>query len=130
MAIGYLVMLVAMMYSFELFFCTIVGLALGNLLFNSSAPPAESVTACCAGRNMTTTNVHEGTTALERILRDKEGGAGAGVIVNRIGTEAGNNIILHCGGASCECIDETVPPDTTVVTTANAFQIKNRANSS
>lgn len=44
-----------MMYSFELFLCTIFGLTLGRLIFNFSAPPTESLTVCCTGENNTVT---------------------------------------------------------------------------
>jgi len=53
--LGYIVMLIAMMYSFELFLCTIFGLTLGHLIFNFSAPPTESLTVCCTGENNTVT---------------------------------------------------------------------------
>ncbi|CAD7961879.1 unnamed protein product [Amoebophrya sp. A25] len=51
MFIGYLVMLITMTYSVELFLAVIIGLGIGHFAFNSQAPVGESVTACCAGRN-------------------------------------------------------------------------------
>lgn len=51
MCVGYLIMLITMIYSLELFLAVVLGLAIGHFLFNSKAPVGESVTACCAGRN-------------------------------------------------------------------------------
>jgi len=45
--VGYLIMLVSMTYSIELFIALIAGLTIGHGLFNLSAPPGEDVTPCC-----------------------------------------------------------------------------------
>jgi len=44
---GYLIMLVSMMYSYEMFMALILGLTLGHGFFNLSAPPGEDATPCC-----------------------------------------------------------------------------------
>jgi len=46
-ALGYLVMLVTMTYSVELFLAVLAGLTLGHALFNLDAPAGEDMTACC-----------------------------------------------------------------------------------
>lgn len=47
--VGYLVMLFAMMYSYEMFIAVIMGLTVGHALFNVNAPGGvdEGMTACC-----------------------------------------------------------------------------------
>jgi len=45
---GYLVMLLAMTYSTEIFIAVVLGLTTGHLLFNMRKPVAEGETACCA----------------------------------------------------------------------------------
>lgn len=45
--IGYMVMLVTMTYSYELFIAVVVGLTLGHAIFNLSSSPGEDTTACC-----------------------------------------------------------------------------------
>jgi hypothetical protein len=42
-------MLVAMTYSTPLFVCTVTGLVIGHVAFNSEAPAADSATPCCEG---------------------------------------------------------------------------------
>jgi hypothetical protein len=51
MILGYLIMLMTMVYSYEMFLAVIIGLAIGHSIFNLNAPVAASATACCAGRN-------------------------------------------------------------------------------
>lgn len=46
-SLGYIVMLVSMIYSVELFIAVIVGLTLGHAIFNASAPPGHDMTPCC-----------------------------------------------------------------------------------
>ncbi|CAD7949246.1 unnamed protein product [Amoebophrya sp. A120] len=75
MTIGYLIMLLTMTYSFELFLAVILGLAGGHFLFNSRAPVGESVTACCAGRN-NPQGLRQTLFALEEQMRDNEGNSG------------------------------------------------------
>ena len=43
-------MLVAMTYSIELFIFGVVGLMLGNFVFNTKTPIGESVDPCCASQ--------------------------------------------------------------------------------
>merc|ERR1712173_268972 len=44
---GYLVMLIAMTYSVELFLAVLVGLTVGHWLFNLDVAAGEDLTACC-----------------------------------------------------------------------------------
>mmetsp|Transcript_100003 Transcript_100003/g.156347 ORF Transcript_100003/g.156347 Transcript_100003/m.156347 type:complete len:454 (+) Transcript_100003:1-1362(+) len=46
--VGYLVMLLAMTYSVEMFVAVILGLSSGYFVFNASQPVAEGETACCS----------------------------------------------------------------------------------
>lgn len=49
LAIGYVCMLAAMTYSVEIFFCLLVGFALGYYKFaNFENPPSRTVDPCCA----------------------------------------------------------------------------------
>lgn len=48
LALGYLAMLVAMTYSFELFLCVVLGLMAGHAFFNVRERVGESIDPCCA----------------------------------------------------------------------------------
>lgn len=62
MLFGYLIMLVTMTFAIELFLWVIIGLAIGHFIFNAKWPVADSVTACCAGRNQDDTGVNQAMT--------------------------------------------------------------------
>lgn len=48
-ALGYVVMLISMTYSAELFISVLVGLTIGHALFNLNSQVGEDMTACCQG---------------------------------------------------------------------------------
>jgi len=50
LSLGYLAMLVAMTYSVELFICVILGLSIGNIIFNSRMPVSENIDPCCVAQ--------------------------------------------------------------------------------
>ena len=51
LTLGYLAMLVAMTYSFELFLCVVLGLMAGHAFFNVRQRVGETIDPCCAGNN-------------------------------------------------------------------------------
>ena len=69
MVVGYLIMLIAMTYSLELFLAVIVGLGIGHVTFNTDAPVGDSVTACCAGRNGQTVRDYPSGTGIGGVRR-------------------------------------------------------------
>lgn len=50
-SLGYLAMLIAMTYSFELFIAMVIGLTVGYAIFNVNAPVGESADPCCVNQN-------------------------------------------------------------------------------
>eukprot|EP00392_Amoebophrya_sp_AT5.2_P013970 g14103.t1 len=100
MCVGYLIMLITMIYSLELFLAVVLGLAIGHFLFNSKAPVGESVTACCAGRNNPAA-LRQTLFALEEAREEGIGRSGAQGS-NLIETAEANDATLLLGGEQQE----------------------------
>eukprot|EP00931_Biecheleriopsis_adriatica_P120125 TRINITY_DN95260_c0_g1_i1.p1 TRINITY_DN95260_c0_g1~~TRINITY_DN95260_c0_g1_i1.p1 ORF type:complete len:806 (+),score=162.39 TRINITY_DN95260_c0_g1_i1:355-2418(+) len=62
-ALGYLVMLVTMTYSVELFLSVIVGLTAGHAIFNLETPADSDATPCCAASSGPVEGVRQGEKA-------------------------------------------------------------------
>merc|ERR1712194_811544 len=108
MTLGYLLMLVPMMYSVEMFVAAIVGLAAGHVLFNLTAPVSDSVTACCAGRN---TGGGNNKRHQEPLLLSQEGEGGVGVGIYPHATimlGAKKHVRLSVAGMTCGNCEATV----------------------